>query len=371
MASNRLQHECIASPVNGCSSPGKNQQAASCLQGERPLSHRSSQRADALRQLRELWLSEEEAEQPGTPDLPRGSEAPCLLHAAATACNGHSSHISPPHAPSQLQKYQLHQHAAASLKPGANHLGSCKAWEGASSQTLALSNGVLESARHAGSTGSQQQAACNGDSQPSMGDRQEGHALKPIGFLDRRQPAQIFASLAEASDAKLSSWQHLHRAAKPDPTAASKSAGVHTPTQRHLANSESAQDQQGNTEDAPAEALPVSVAARTASDDKDVPAKRARLPDLAERSARQLHTPPDSSASSASEIILSEPDEAYEPAWVSGFRGDMRLAIRTPIVHPPEHSTPGASPAVGPRRSAAPHGESKTLFHWLSQASAL
>ena len=59
------------------------------LQGERPLSHRSSQRAEALRQLRELWLSDE-AEQPGTPDLPSASEAPSPLHAAADSCNSHS-----------------------------------------------------------------------------------------------------------------------------------------------------------------------------------------------------------------------------------------------------------------------------------------
>ena len=58
-------------------------------QGDRPLSHRSSQRAEALRQLQELWLSDE-AEQPGTPDLPRGSDPPSLLHAAAAACNGHA-----------------------------------------------------------------------------------------------------------------------------------------------------------------------------------------------------------------------------------------------------------------------------------------
>ena len=287
------------------------------LQGERPLSHRSSQRAEALRQLRELWLSDE-AEQPGTPDLPSASEAPSPLHAAADSCNTHA-HASPSAQLEQPEnrKAEDQQGRRPFLPSRAQEAGSPGSHE--EDRSSSSSSVVASKIRHLNE-------ASSGDGAVSP----QGHAQSIAAGTGRNLEG---GHQGESMPASTQMQQLPNGPAEP------------------LQSSQGPQHED-RAASAAAEALPVSSPAARASSG-DTP----RLTDRNAMSAAlesQLAERLKGSASCDSRAVLGGQVRAArtgEPAWVAGFRDDISQAMDTSFVHPaaqlgntPEHSSPGESP---------------------------
>ena len=286
------------------------------LQGERPLSHRSSQRAEALRQLRELWLSDE-AEQPGTPDLPSASEAPSPLHAAADSCNTHA-HASPSAQLEQPEnrKAEDQQDRRPFLPSRAQETGSLgNHEEDRSSSTSVVASKIMHL-----------NEASSGDGPVSP----QGHAQSIAAGMDRNLEGGHQGESMPAS----TRMQQLPNG-QAEPLQSSKG-----PQHEDMAAS------------AAAEALPVSLPAARASSG-DIP----RLTDRNAMSAAlesQLSQRLKGSASCDSRAVPGGQARAArtgEPAWVAGFRDDISQAVDTPFMHPAaqlgnpsEYSSPGESP---------------------------
>ena len=330
-------------------------------QGDRPLSHRSSQRAEALRQLRELWFSDE-AEQPGTPDLPRGTELPSPLHAAARICHGHADASSAPQRPNSAES-PAPEHAAAAEGSACNdsdnmsphqqprqvsgsasglHAAACEEHRSASTlasgderranRKLDLSSGVDVSDTRKDESNTQHDAESNGNRQDT---ERPGH--------------ERYESPSSSPGAQDSHPGDLPRDDRPQPQQESRDVS----TQRADC------ELQGSTE----ESLPVSVGAARVSSDAVAQANAVCLARSLEGTT-QLPRHVESSASDSSEVPTKAVGRRGEPAWVTGFRSDMGRALETPFLHPgPQpsrsaQSTPGVSPA------AAAAGAARHKLSW-------
>ena len=321
-------------------------------QGNKPLSHRSSQRAEALRQLRELWFSDE-AEQPDRPDTPRGTEQPSPRHVTAPACNGHGpADVSC--APQQSSRTSAHSSApmhdleastcnGTSSHEQPSHSSRGKAGEhaadldrhGSASPVLSRhqtgmdhgegpSNTSAFSDRHLHAIGPELEAKSNGE---SKGYEQPGHDRDGSQFLPLRAQGGHPGVLPRDDSTQP---QQNGRAAGPQRAQRKLHEEVHEPP-------------------------PVSLDAACVSSGfaASALAKASRLPSSLDRT-EQLLGHVEGGADSALQALKTTASQAGEPAWVTGFRHDMARALGTPFSPPgvqssnsAEHSTAGVSRAAG------------------------
>ena len=349
-----------------------------CPQGSRPPSHQSSQRADALRQLQELWLSDEAEQQP-LPDSSHGQKAPYPQHAPACHCNGVSAlslpaqqHDMNGHSATSSPEQQDHgrtddlkQHLAAHRENG--HPAAGSAQEQSRRHASDAPRAILSSQGH-DSASSQQDIECSGQRlssaersdvqrrdtplnaepvarpiHPSMTDlvqnphwkqgqdegssaRRMPDALKASG---REHTAQIEGSPAGNVQQLLPGLQPAQAADDLSSHSSSHGSSLHQTSEGAVLPLQvTAQQGHGTAEHAAPRDLPVSVGAARVSDDGAALISPGHTPAAAQPPAVSQS----SAGSSAGQAEPGVPRQAPEPAWVSGFRGDMGLAMSTPFL---------------------------------------
>ena len=313
--------------------------------GDRPLSHRSSQRAEALRQLRELWLSDE-AEQPGTPDLPRGSDPPSLLHAAAAACNGHAHDSSrslsePPkqaHAAGNTNTASTwHGHADKSPSQRTRQDSQGRSDEQAAAVQSGIqnedsqgkSNEPKSSRKHLDGASSQHAGMSTGD---GNGSEQPGHERQKAADISSAEE-QGYAG--DSPRAEITQQQQDSRVQAPKHTqhelqgkAGDSSVGMSAQLQQND-RCWSLWYRERETESGD-ESLPVSVRAACVSSNLTALATGDTMPNLAEQTVRQLHEREEASA---------QADNADEPLPVSTgaarVSSDLAVLANAPSVQLP------------------------------------
>ena len=358
------------------------------MQGSRPPSHQSSQRADALRQLQELWLSDEAEQQP-LPDASQGQKAPSPQQAPARHCNGvstlslpapqcdmngHSVISFPEQQEARGRTDDLKQHLAAHGEDG--HPATGSAQERSRQHASDAPRAILSSQGH-DSASSQQDRQCSGDRLDSAGRSNRQHRDTPLnaefvapplhpsmtdlarkphwkqgqeeGSTARRMPeASSRASgreqAAQIKRSPAGNGQQLQPDLQPAQAAedlcshsSSDGSSVHRPSEdAKLPVHGTAQQGHGDAEDAAPRDLPVSVGAARVSDDGTAPASPGPMPAAAQPESTKEQPPALSQSSvgssSAGQTKPGVPRQAPEPAWVSGFRGDMGLAMSTPFL---------------------------------------
>ena len=320
-------------------------------QGVRPLSHRSSQRAEALRQLRELWFSDE-AEQPGTPDLPRGIEQPSPLHVAALACNGHAAVNCAPQQSSSTDS-SAPKHAAASEANacnGSHHISPDEQRSNASRGTTVEPGAALNE---------------HGSASPvSMGQQKEGNHDKNLRIgsassVRHKQGASPEPEANSNGDSTACGQPGYETGGSRLPPHGAQgghpgdSPGTDSPKPQPNGDAAAPQRTQRELHGEVSEPLPLSVGAARSSGDMAAPANASRLHDTLD-GGEQLPGHRECSADSAVQAPNQAACQAGEPAWVTGFRQDMRRALRTPFRDPgmqpsrsAERSSAGVSPAAG------------------------
>jgi len=314
-------------------------------QGDRPLSHRSSQRAEALRQLRELWLSDE-AEQPGTPELPRGSDPPSLLHAAAAACNGHARDSSrslsePPtqaHAAGNTAS-TWHGHADKSPSQQTSQDSQSRSDE----QAAAVRSGIQDedsqgksneselSRKHLDGASSQHEDISNGDGDGN-GIEQPGHerqkhidisSAEEQGYADDSSSAEM-PRLQQ--DSHVQAPKHIQHELQGE--AGDSSVGMSAQPQQND-QCWSLWYRERETESG-VKSLPVSVSAACVSSNLAALATGNTMPNLAQQTVRQLHEREEASA---------QADNADEPLPVSSgaarVSSDVAALANAPSVQLP------------------------------------
>ena len=364
------------------------QQKACLLQESRPPSHQSSQRADALRQLQELWLSDE-AEQQLLPDSSQGRKSPAPQQAHASQRNGASSLSSPAqqfdmngHSSSPSPEQQgrgrngdLKQHLAAHRKQE-NGLSAVGSAQERSRQHASDAFGAILSSQGHDSAGSWQDGLRSGDRlgsaersdmqrrdtplnaepvarrlHPSMTDlAQEVHRKQ--GQKEGRASGRMLGAL-RASDSEHGEQPEGHPAGDAQqlqpglqpaqvaedalPGGTSDGRSVHWPSKNAvLPVHATAQQVHGDAEHAAPRDLPVSIGAARVSDDGATSTSPCHMPAVTQSRSTAVQPPALSQSSvgssSAGQAERGVPGQATEPAWVSGFRGDMGLAMSTPFL---------------------------------------
>ena len=347
------------------------------LQGSRPPSHQSSQRADALRQLQELWLSDEAEQQP-LPDSSQGQKAPSPQQAPASRCNGVSalslpalqcyinghSATSSPEQQEHGRNDDLKEHLPAQQENG--HPAAGSAQERSRKHASDATRAIPSSHGH-DSASSQQDRQSSGDSlrstersdvqhrrkpllaepvaqplHPSMTDLVQGphrKQSKEEGSAARQMPEVSQASGSEQGSQQVGSpvgnvrpgcsLQPPQVAEGALPGSSSNSSSVCRPSEDAVPLVHAtAQQGPGDAEHAAPRDLPVSVGAARVSDDVAAPTSPGHMPAAAQPPAVSQS----SAGSSAGQAEPGVPQQAPEPAWVSGFRGDMGLAMSTPFL---------------------------------------
>ena len=357
------------------------------LQGSRPPSHQSSQRADALRQLQELWLSDD-AEQQLLPDSSQVPKAPAPQQAPVSQRDGVSSpslpaqqcdmngHSSAP-SPEQLNHGgtgDLKQHLAGRWKqenglpagdsaqersrphasdgPGANL--SSQGLDSVSSRQGRKRNGdTLRSAER--SNLRPREALLNAEHvarplHPSMRDlvevphwkhqQKEGSAARGMTEASQapgsEQGAQTEGSPAGNAQQMQPGSQPAQAAEDPLSGGSSDGSSVHWPSEAAVPPVQvTAQHGHGIAEHAAPRSLPVSIGAVRVSDDGAALTSPGHLPAAAQSKSTTVQPPSHSQSSVGSSGMQAShgmPRQAPEPAWISGFRGDMGLAMSTPFL---------------------------------------
>ena len=156
----------------------------------------------------------------------------------------------------------------------------------------------------------------------ALGNEQEAQTDgKPAGTVRQVQPGFQPAQIAEGAF----------------PGSSPDDSSVHLPSEDAVLSLHvTAQQGHGNAKHAASRDLPVSVGAAQVSDDRATDTRPGHLPAAAQSQSTSVQPPALSQSSMGSrntgQAEPGVPGQAPEPAWVSGFRGDMGLAMSTPFL---------------------------------------